>query len=45
MTDSDYAKLEASKGQFKTADELVKAAKTKYIIDQVLEAKIRSLYD
>lgn len=45
MTDSDYAKLEASKGQFKTADELVKAAKTKYIVDQVLEAKIRSLYD
>ena len=45
MTDADYKKLEASKGQFKTADELVKAAKTKYIVDQVLEAKIRSLYD
>lgn len=45
MSDADYAKLEASKWQFKTADELVKAAKTKYIVDQVLEAKIRSLYD
>ena len=45
MSDADYKKLEASKGQFKTADDLVKAAKTKYIVDQVLEAKIRSLYD
>lgn len=45
MSDADFNKLEASKWQFKTADELVKAAKTKYIVDQVLEAKIRSLYD
>ena len=45
MSDADFNKLEASKWQFKTADDLVKAAKTKYFVDQVLEAKIRSLYD
>jgi len=45
MSDADYAKLEANKGRYNTADDLVKAAKTKYVVDQVLEAKIRSLYD
>lgn len=45
MTDADFRNLEASKDKFATADDLVNAAKTKYVVDQVLEAKIRALYD
>lgn len=44
MTDSDFKKFEENKGMFKTWDEAVNMVKTKYIVDQILEAKIRALY-
>lgn len=44
MTDADYKKFEANKWMFSTGDEAVNTVKSKYVVDQVLEAKIRSLY-
>ena len=44
MSDADFKKFEAVKDTYKSADEAVAAVKTKYVVDQVLEAKIRSLY-
>ena len=44
MSDTDYKKFLAVKDTYKTADEAIIAMKTKYVVDQVLEAKVRSLW-
>lgn len=44
MSDADYKKFEENKSMFQTWDEAVNTVKTKYIVDSILEAKIRSLY-
>jgi hypothetical protein len=44
MSDTDFHKLEAVKDNYKNWDDAVNAARTKYVIDQQLEAKIRALY-
>lgn len=44
MTDADYKKFEQNKSMFQTWDEAVNTVKTKYIVDSILEAKIRALY-
>lgn len=45
MTDADFKKFEAVKGNYDTADKAIEVVKTKYIVDQILEAKIRALYE
>ena len=44
MTDADFKKFEENMWMFKTWDEAIATVKTKYIVDQILEAKIRALY-
>lgn len=44
MTDADFRKFEAVKDNYKTPDEAIEVVKTKYVVDQILEAKIRALY-
>lgn len=44
MSDADFKKFEAVKDNYKSWDEAVATVRTKYVVDQVLEAKIRSLY-
>lgn len=45
MSDTDFKNFEAVHKQYKTADEAVNVVRSKYVIDQILEAKIRALYD
>lgn len=44
FTDTEYKKFEPVKWMYKTADEAIEAVKTKYVIDQIMEAKVRALY-
>ena len=44
MSDTDYKKFLAVKDTYSTADEAIAAMKTKYVVDQILEAKVRSLW-
>lgn len=44
MTDADFNKMVEHMADFPTAEKLIEAAKSKYVVDQVLEAKIRALY-
>ena len=44
FTDSVFKKFETNKGMFQTGDEAIDMIKSKYVIDQVREAKVRSLY-
>lgn len=44
FTDSVFKKFEENKGMFQTGDEAIDMIKSKYVIDQVREAKVRSLY-
>lgn len=44
MTDADFKKFEAVKDNYENWDKAVEVVRTKYVVDQVLEAKIRALY-
>lgn len=44
FTDTEYKKFEAIKDNYSSWDEAIKAINTKYIIDDIMEAKVRSLY-
>lgn len=44
FTDSVFDKFEANKGKYANWDEAVTAIKTKYVLDQLYEAKVRALY-
>jgi hypothetical protein len=45
FTESVYKKFEENKWMFQTWDEAMAQIKSKYVIDQVYEAKVRSLYE
>ena len=45
FTDAVFKKFDENKWMFKTWDEAMNMIKSKYIIDQVYEAKVRSLYE
>ena len=45
MTDTQFANFKKVKGQYANWDEAVKIAKTKYLVDDVMEGKIRALYE
>lgn len=44
FTDTEYKKFEPVKWMYKNWDEAIEAVKTKYVIDQIMEAKVRALY-
>ena len=45
FTDTAFTKFMENKDMFKTWDEAIKMCKTKYVVDQIMEEKIRALYD
>lgn len=45
FTDTEYKKFEPVKWMYKNWDEAIEAVKTKYVIDQIMEAKVRALYE
>ena len=44
FTDAVFTKFEENKGRYKTAEDALKDIRSKYVIDQVMEAKVRALY-
>ena len=44
MTDVEYKKFEAVAGNYSSFEEAMNAIKTKYVIDQIMENKVKSLY-
>ena len=45
FTDAVYKRFEENMNRYTNAEDALKDIKSKYIIDQIMEAKVRSLYD